>query len=362
MAVNKRVRSMNQVSGIVKAVFIIFPLIFLIIGAIVCIATYIKSIDDAEFMKTAESCDAQIDYINVYTTRSSSGTGRHRHTRTVKHYDAYVHYTVDEYTYTNIKIPVNSSAREGDIITIYYNPTNPSEFMTEPSASNYAGGYISGGIIALGGTVFLLIVVINSRRNQKPAPVTSYSYNNRENQYIHNNEYLTGSNSNSNLVNSQNDYNDPLSTYTGYNPNDTYNGYENHQQSEFSDYSDNNYQNNEQNSPFNTYSDNSYQNNEQNSTFNTYSDNSYQNNEQNSPFNTYSDNSYQNNEQNSTFNTYSDNSYQNNEQSSPFNTYSNSRSDYDYNSTITSNSYSEATYSDFDNTAKKKSPFDKYKD
>lgn len=104
-----------------------------------------------QFIETAETGYAIVDYIDVYETTDDDGT--------TTHYNAYCHYTVNGVTYNNIKITANSSTKEGDQFIIHYDPTDPSNYVTSTSASGNIAIYIFGGIFIFIGFIIFLPVL-----------------------------------------------------------------------------------------------------------------------------------------------------------------------------------------------------------
>ncbi|MGN1457246.1 MAG: DUF3592 domain-containing protein [Acutalibacteraceae bacterium] len=296
----------NKISTIVP---IMLAVIFIATGVVGIIIVISIEQEDNEFFSKAETCTAYVNSVHTYTTRSRTGTGKHRRYRTTTHHDAYVSYTIDGVNYDNVKIPnVSGSVNRGDTLTLYYDPQKPGYARLK---SNPADTWMSIGILSIFvivGTVVLIISIKQKNRISQPQISTQSTNSTSETYNGYNNEPLY--------------YTDNQNTYNDYGNN-----------------SDN--FNSQQSSPFNTYGNNSYNDNSNNfnsqqaSPFNTYDNNSYNDNSNNfnsqqaSPFDTYGNNSYNDNSNNF-----------NSQQASPFDTYGNNSQN---------------------DSSNPKSPFDKYK-
>ncbi|MDD6488533.1 MAG: DUF3592 domain-containing protein [Clostridia bacterium] len=232
-----RMKKMSPTSTIFAA------LIFAAVGIVGLIISAVNEQQENAFMSTAESCVATVDSVHSYTTRSRR--------RTTRHYDAYVSYTVNNVNYTDVKISnVSSSVSKGDLLTIYYNPSNPSDCRLKTSSSSRQVSYVMWGIITLIGVGILLvsiIVVVRQKRISEQNRIYPQDVvNNTSNTY---NGYYGKSQT---FSNNQDIYNpNSNQTYNGYGSNsfDTYNGYSQNDNS--------NSFNSQQSSPFDTYGNNS---------------------------------------------------------------------------------------------------------
>ncbi|MGN0469472.1 MAG: DUF3592 domain-containing protein [Acutalibacteraceae bacterium] len=387
---------------------IIIGAFFILIGVISLITIISSEIEENAFMSKAESCNAQVTDVRTYTTRSRTGTGKHRRYTTTTHYDAYVSYTVNNVNYDNVKISnVSSSVHKDSTLTIYYDPSNPTDARLKSTSASHWLSYMMFGMPLIVGVAIIILSVVWKKRMSNPQPQisaqdvipdansmnsTSTAYNgyNSEPQYFSNGQDIYNPNPN----HTYDDYGvNPFDTYNGYSQNDNSDNFNSQQSSPFDTYNgysqndNSNHFNSQQSGSFDTYNgysqnDNSDNFNSQQSgpfdTYNGYSQNDNSDNfnsQQSSPFDTYNgysqnDNSNHFNSQQSgsfdTYNGYSQNDNSDNfnsQQSSPFDTYNgysqNDNSD-NFNSQQSSPFDTYNGYSQNDNS-KPKSPFDKYK-
>ena len=121
----------------------LIPIIFGIIGIVFIVVCVLVTNNNNEFMKTAIETTGKIT--DVYVSRDSDGDT----TR-----DVYVAFEVNGEEYSGHSSYSSSGMREGQDITIYYNPNNPNDFKV--------GGEVAFITIIFGilGGVFFLIGVI----------------------------------------------------------------------------------------------------------------------------------------------------------------------------------------------------------
>ena len=312
---------------------LIVSISFIAMGIICMIVFSISDFQDDAFMSKAQSCNAQVTNISTYTTRSRTGTGKHRRYRTVTHYNAYVSYNVNGVNYNNIKISdVSSSTKKGDTLIVYYDPQNPSDARLKSDTSVRWIPYTVSSLFIIVGVFVLIVYIREKRRNSQPQISAQNNINSTSttyNAYYNDNEPQNYSD-NQNIYNTNSDqaYNDYSSnsfdTYNSYPQNDNSNNFNTQQSSPFNNYNsysqndNSNNLNTQQSSPFNNY--NSYSQNDNSNNFNS---------QQSSPFNNY--NSYSQNDNSNNFNS---------QQSSPFNTYNGNQQN---------------------DNSKPKSPFERYK-
>lgn len=145
---------------------IIFGIIYIILGICRISEVCLEDYQDILFCKNAETCYAHVDYVNEYLTRETRG----RTSIYVQHYDAYIHYSVGDERFRNIEIPGVTPRKKGDVILIYYNPDNPSEFVIRNTFSEKGSTVFLGGFQIIGGTCFMLCGMfckVNSRQQSR---------------------------------------------------------------------------------------------------------------------------------------------------------------------------------------------------
>ena len=92
-------------------------LLFFFVGLLFFFAFIFIMKDTKEFAKTAQKVQAVVTDVQRSTTR--------RRGKTKVNYDVYVQYTVNGNTYQEELNGGNGSMREGQAITVYYDPMNP---------------------------------------------------------------------------------------------------------------------------------------------------------------------------------------------------------------------------------------------
>lgn len=110
-----------------------------------------------QFFRTSgyESTRALITKIET-SSSPMTGTGNHR-SRT--HRTAYIEYVVDGNTYSGPSDIYESGMREGQMVTIYYNPDNPAQMAGDP-------GFLGWMFIGIGGiSVLGSIAMMFTRRD-----------------------------------------------------------------------------------------------------------------------------------------------------------------------------------------------------
>ncbi|MDD6488531.1 MAG: DUF3592 domain-containing protein, partial [Clostridia bacterium] len=217
---------------------IIMPLIlagiFIVVGTVGIIMVAINHYNENAFFSNAETCTAKVTNINTYTTRSRTGTGRHRRYRTTTHYNAYVSYNVNGTDYSTEFKDVSSSVRVGDNMTIYYDPLNPNDARIKSYLPDSLVAYGLLSVLIIGGVVIVIVAIRQKRRMSQPQISTQ----------------------------SANNMNSTSATYNDYNKEPLY--YTDNQNT-YNDYGNNSDNfNSQQSSPFDTYGNNSYNDNSDN--------------------------------------------------------------------------------------------------
>ena len=147
----------SKMGNIIAGIFLI---IFTLVGIAAFIGGFFIQNDNNKFMKTAEKTSAVITDINeTSSSRDSDGD-------TTYNYDVIVSFVVNGVTYKGNLGSYNSDMRVGNSQTIYYNPSNPKEFMS--SDADFMGYIIVsvGAIFILGG-IFLSVINFKGYKSAK---------------------------------------------------------------------------------------------------------------------------------------------------------------------------------------------------
>lgn len=133
---------MNQIKRI------LFPIGVLVIGIIVIVVGF----SEKSHAKTYTPVSAVVSQVDVTTTFDEDNTPTEEHT-------VYVKYTVNGKEYNEILSGSSNSMKEGDTLTVRYNPENPSE-VTASTVKSATMLIVIGAIvcvIGLGSFVFMFI-------------------------------------------------------------------------------------------------------------------------------------------------------------------------------------------------------------
>lgn len=122
----------------INKINLLFGIIFGVVGVVMLCIIIGQLIKWNDFKKTALPAEAVITNIETVVTRDSDGD------RTTKHY-VDIEYYADGKTYSGPLGYYSSGMREGDTITVYYDPDNPGYTMSKP--------YLMCGIMS----IFLLV-------------------------------------------------------------------------------------------------------------------------------------------------------------------------------------------------------------
>ena len=135
--------------------------IIIVVGAIFIAIGVLIHIGNEAFFKKAVPTDAVI--VDIVTKTKKTGTGSKKK-RKITH-EVYVSYTFEEQEYYNIKINQYSSAMtEGETITLYCDPDNPTDIRHKETSDS-----VSKIMIVLGAmfSVIGVIVFITSKKNNR---------------------------------------------------------------------------------------------------------------------------------------------------------------------------------------------------
>lgn len=150
-----------------KKLFKIVGAIFTIVGLAMIISSIVVGIDSNKFYKTAVKTEATIMYIDTYSDYD------HKQKKMKTRHDVYVSYETEEgeyYTYEKLGY-YSSNMSEGQNISIYYDPENPSDIRSKSGSKLMI--YIFGGL----GIVFLpLGIILLTRKKPFNTVVIEGSY------------------------------------------------------------------------------------------------------------------------------------------------------------------------------------------
>ena len=137
---------------------VIVPIIFIIIGAVMGFFAFKQKADNESFMKTALQVSATCN--NVWMTTSTDDDG----------YTDYYYHADIEYEYNGIKyqksdMDIDENTTKGDTITVYIDPSNPSDARYEYTQTDFVMMLIVGGAFAAVGliTTIALVTVIKKQ-------------------------------------------------------------------------------------------------------------------------------------------------------------------------------------------------------
>ncbi len=190
----------------------IFAILVMMVGIwLVISVNHTKQAND-QYMETAVAVDATCT--KVWSKRSG---GKHKTTR----YYASAAYSYESKSYECDKIRVNHKTKVGDVITVYIQPDNPSQWTTGYTTSEYVFSLIfSGSAILVGGIILLSVITNhakykkNKRNDQNNIP---YSGNNNNNPFANTYDHYMNGNSSYNETNSY--YNNSNNNYNDYDNN-----------------------------------------------------------------------------------------------------------------------------------------------
>lgn len=154
--------------GIIGWVFLIFGVLFSVFGAF-------SYVSEQDFKKTALTTNGTIYDIVSYSDSDGDTS-----------YDVYVEFYVDGQLYNGKLNYYYSSMDEGDSLTIYYNPEDPSDFVGDGSSTGLILFVVLGGIFGLVGVGMITSQVIKKTKRKKvmafnniiQANITSFDINN----------------------------------------------------------------------------------------------------------------------------------------------------------------------------------------
>lgn len=134
--------------------------LFLGIGIIMLVVSFVVNTNNKKFFNTAVMTEATIEYIDEYRDYNRT-TGKYR-----TEHDVYIGYqTVDGAFYGDVKLGYyKNGMREGQTLTVYYDPQDPMDVRVKVGTRLVV--WITGGIGALFGLLggALLIKEATGRR------------------------------------------------------------------------------------------------------------------------------------------------------------------------------------------------------
>lgn len=135
----------------------IFGIIFLIVGIGVMVAFVFIKKDTDEFMKDAKETIAEIIEIKMeYDSLNEEYD-----------YTVYVEFKVDGKIYSGMLNEYNSSMREGDEVTIYYDPYDPQTFKSSGTGIFIYIFLLVGAIFAIIGAVLIISEIKKSKKTKE---------------------------------------------------------------------------------------------------------------------------------------------------------------------------------------------------
>ena len=134
-------------------------LLFFFVGLLFFFVFFLIMKDTKEFAKTAQKVQAVVTDVQRHTTR--------RRGKTKVNYDVYVQYTVNGNTYQEELNGGNGSMREGQAITVYYDPMNPRDVRKSLKNNGMIFAMIFVAAIALIGGYTGIKPVIQSAKLKK---------------------------------------------------------------------------------------------------------------------------------------------------------------------------------------------------
>lgn len=142
------------------SVTFIIGIIFAFIGVTFIIAGFIVSAQTKSFLNNSEQTDAVISQIEADHYKMN---GKRR-----INYDVWVKYTVDGIQYEEFLNYYSSSMHEGDIITINYDPNDPSKIISSSGSIVIVLVFIPiGGVFALLGFILIIQKIISDSSRDK---------------------------------------------------------------------------------------------------------------------------------------------------------------------------------------------------
>lgn len=130
--------------------------LFSVVGIVMIIVAVVVQLNSNKFFKTAKEAQATIEYIDTYSEYDRTDD------RMETRHDVYVSYeTEDGDYYSNEKLGYyTSSMKEGQAITIYYDPEKPTDIRTKAGIKLLV--YVFGGL----GCVFAPVGIFLLTRKQ----------------------------------------------------------------------------------------------------------------------------------------------------------------------------------------------------
>ena len=157
-----------------KVMVTLSGMVFVIMGIYGITRAHTKDDKDTLFIKNAETCYAYVDYVDEYTI----GEIRGKTYVDVQYYDAYVHYSVDGQSFRNVEIPGTTPRAQGDVIEIYYDPDNPSDFIVKSTLSEQKSTYGKEVVSIVGGVILMFWGILGSFTTGEPLYDKIFFYNN----------------------------------------------------------------------------------------------------------------------------------------------------------------------------------------
>lgn len=136
----------------ISTVFLLVGALFFVIGSLFAGIGGVLLYGNIKFKKSAETCEALITEIEVY--RDSDGDTYH---------NVFVRYEIDGHIYDEELNYYTSSMSEGDVITLYYDPANPSKTVVDGDNFLFIVFIGLGSVFAIMGLCFLIKAIKDKR-------------------------------------------------------------------------------------------------------------------------------------------------------------------------------------------------------
>lgn len=136
----------------ISTVFLLVGAVFFFTGALFAGIGGFFFYDNIKFKESAETCEALITEIEVY--RDSDGDTYH---------NVFVRYEIDGHVYDEELNYYTADMSEGDVITLYYDPANPSKTVVDGGNFLFIVFIGLGSVFAIMGLCFLIKAIKDKR-------------------------------------------------------------------------------------------------------------------------------------------------------------------------------------------------------